>query len=55
MVDPDFIAFNYYNTATVKESKIDDSQCKFVGGDQQIATGDLVVFKGAHNDFLQKD
>lgn len=52
--DPDFIAFNYYSTATVKESKIDDSEGKFVGGDQQIATGDLGVFNGAHNDFLEK-
>ena len=52
--NPDFIAFNYYNTAAVQESKIDDKDAKTTGGDQQITTGDLGVYKGAQNENLQK-
>jgi 6-phospho-beta-glucosidase len=51
---PDFIAFNYYCTGTVAESKICESDSKTSGGDQQIAVGEVGVYKGAQNDNLQK-
>ncbi|WP_106061160.1 glycoside hydrolase family 1 protein [Clostridium vincentii] len=52
--NPDFIAFNYYCTATAQESRIEDKGAKTSGGDQQISTGELGVFKGAQNENLQK-
>ncbi|WP_297430853.1 family 1 glycosylhydrolase, partial [Clostridium sp.] len=51
---PDFIAFNYYCTGTAAESKIDDIEVSTQGGDQQIAVGDLGVYKGASNSNLEK-
>lgn len=51
---PDFIAFNYYCTGTAAESKIDDTEISTQGGDQQIAIGDLGVYKGASNPNLEK-
>ncbi|WP_238900965.1 MULTISPECIES: glycoside hydrolase family 1 protein [unclassified Clostridium] len=52
--NPDFIAFNYYCTGTSAESKIDDKEVSTQGGDQQIAVGDLGVYKGASNPNLEK-
>ncbi|ALB44245.1 MAG: glycoside hydrolase family 1 protein [Clostridium beijerinckii] len=52
--NPDFIAFNYYCTGTAEESKIDDKEVSTQGGDQQIAVGDLGVYKGASNPNLEK-
>lgn len=51
---PDFIAFNYYSTATVEESKIDEIGSKTTVGDQQIAIGEAGLYKGAENSNLQK-
>jgi len=50
---PDFIAFNYYSTATVAESlaKTDDGTSK---GDQQSSGEEQGVFKGVANPNLQK-
>lgn len=50
---PDFIAFNYYSTATAAESlaKTDDGTSK---GDQQSSGEEQGVFKGVANPNLQK-
>ena len=50
---PDFIAFNYYCTATVCESKDDDSD-KTSTGDQQIGIGEPGVYCAATNSNLPK-
>lgn len=50
---PDFIAFNYYSTATVEASIIGEKAGNSVG-DQQIVIGDEGVYKGASNPNLQK-
>ncbi|MBD7910869.1 MULTISPECIES: glycoside hydrolase family 1 protein [Clostridium] len=50
---PDFIAFNYYCTGTVAESKIGETDLK-TGGDQQISVGEYGVYKGTQNENLQK-
>ncbi len=52
--NPDFIAFNYYCTGTAEESKIDDKEVSSQGGDQQIAVGDLGIYKGTSNPNLEK-
>ena len=46
---PDFIAFNYYNTATIEAYSESESATQ---GDQQIALGDPGYFKGVANEFL---
>jgi Glycosyl hydrolase family 1. len=50
---PDFIAFNYYSTSTVAESK-NDSSDKNSTGDQQIAIGEQGVYRGVSNPYLEK-
>lgn len=45
---PDFIAFNYYSTATVEASIIGEKAGNSVG-DQQIVIGDEGIYKGASN------
>lgn len=50
---PDFIAFNYYSTSTVAESKNDLSD-KNSTGDQQIAIGEQGVYRGVSNPYLEK-
>ncbi|WP_434654776.1 glycoside hydrolase family 1 protein [Thermoanaerobacterium thermosaccharolyticum] len=50
---PDFIAFNYYSTSTVAESKNDPSD-KNSTGDQQIAIGEQGVYRGVSNPYLEK-
>lgn len=50
---PDFIAFNYYSTSTVAESK-NDSSNKNSTGDQQIAIGEPGVYRGVSNPYLEK-
>ncbi|MCR4429472.1 MAG: glycoside hydrolase family 1 protein [Tepidanaerobacteraceae bacterium] len=50
---PDFIAFNYYTTATVAQSKGEDSD-KNHTGDQQLAFGEAGVYRGASNQYLEK-
>jgi 6-phospho-beta-glucosidase len=50
---PDFIAFNYYSTSTVAESKNDPSD-KSSTGDQQIVIGESGVYRGVSNPYLEK-
>lgn len=50
---PDFIAFNYYNTATVARPSGDASDATSTG-DQQIAIGEAGVYAGAANPYLPK-
>ena len=50
---PDFIAFNYYSSLTVEESKNDGSDVSSIG-DQQIVIGEEGFYKGASNDYLEK-
>jgi len=51
--NPDFIAFNYYSSATVQHSDI-NSNAKNSVGDQQIAIGEAGVYAGASNPNLDK-
>jgi len=50
---PDFIAFNYYSTATVEASRGNDD-AKNSTGDQQIVIGEQGVYKGHTNQYLEK-
>lgn len=50
---PDFIAFNYYSTATVAASENNGSDIAS-NGDQQIVIGESGVYRGASNPNLQK-
>ncbi|MBU3160096.1 glycoside hydrolase family 1 protein [Clostridium frigoris] len=50
---PDFIAFNYYCTATVAESE-NDATDKSSTGDQQIVLGEPGIYRGAINSNLSK-
>lgn len=49
---PDFIGFNYYNTATVQAS--DGTETLDPGADQQTARGEAGFYKGAENPNLMK-
>ena len=50
---PDFIAFNYYSSLTVEQSKNDGSDVSSIG-DQQIVNGEEGFFRAAANENLQK-
>jgi 6-phospho-beta-glucosidase len=50
---PDFIAFNYYSSATVKAST-QNSVEKGGMGDQQISVGEVGVFAGSGNEYLER-
>ncbi|BCN31707.1 glycoside hydrolase family 1 protein [Anaeromicropila herbilytica] len=50
--NPDFIAFNYYSTATVSDGEKDLEEQK--GGDQQIAVGEPGFYNGDSNGYLQR-
>lgn len=50
---PDFIAFNYYCTATVAES-VNDATDRASTGDQQIVLGESGVYRGDTNSNLAK-
>jgi len=50
---PDFIAFNYYSTATVAASENNSSDVAS-NGDQQIVIGESGIYRGATNPNLQK-
>lgn len=50
---PDFIAFNYYNTATVKANN-DAKKVQDSSGDQQLAVFEAGVFEGVQNPNLEK-
>ncbi|MFS1663660.1 glycoside hydrolase family 1 protein [Streptococcus sp. zg-JUN1979] len=49
---PDFIGFNYYNTATVEQSN--GSETLDPGADQQSARGEAGFYRGVDNPYLQK-
>lgn len=49
---PDFIAFNYYTSQTVQESKGEGEE-KQGTGDQHLTIGESGVFKGAKNQHLK--
>jgi 6-phospho-beta-glucosidase len=52
LAKPDFIAFNYYSTATVAASKNDGSD-KAAGADQQIVSGEEGVYRQGENPSLK--
>ncbi|BDH56561.1 glycoside hydrolase family 1 protein [Tsukamurella sp. PLM1] len=49
---PDFIAFNYYSTQTVGESRGDLSDIQTRGGDQQIVRGEVGLYRAVKNEHL---
>ncbi|EDU35994.1 6-phospho-beta-glucosidase [Clostridium sporogenes] len=51
---PDFIAINYYSTATISESKGDSSDISARAGDQQIMLGEQGVYRPAENPYVSK-
>lgn len=52
---PDFVAINYYSTATIAASKGDASDVSARAGDQQIMLGELGVYRAAENPYLEKN
>lgn len=52
--NPDFIAMNYYSTATIAESKGDSSDVSPRAGDQQIMLGESGVYRAAENPYVDK-
>lgn len=52
--NPDFIAINYYSTATIAESKNDASDVSARAGDQQIMLGEQGVYRAAENPYVGK-
>lgn len=51
---PDYIAINYYSTATIAESRGDGSDVAARAGDQQIMLGEEGVYRPAENDYVSK-
>lgn len=51
---PDFIAMNYYSTATIAASRGDSSDVAARAGDQQIMLGEEGVYRAAENPFVSK-
>lgn len=51
---PDFIAINYYSTATIAASKGDNSDISARAGDQQIMLGEPGVYRAAENPYVDK-
>ncbi|WP_072989225.1 glycoside hydrolase family 1 protein [Clostridium cavendishii] len=51
---PDFIAINYYSTATIAASKGDTSDISARAGDQQIMLGEQGVYRAAENPYVDK-
>lgn len=51
---PDYIAINYYSTATIAESKGDASDVSARAGDQQIMLGEQGVYRAADNPYVDK-
>lgn len=52
--NPDFIAINYYSTATIAASRGDVSDVSARAGDQQIMLGELGVYRAAENPYVDK-
>ena len=51
---PDFIAINYYSTATIAASKNDGTDESARAGDQQIMLGEEGVYRAAENPYVDK-
>lgn len=51
---PDFIAMNYYSTATIAASRGDSSDISARAGDQQIMLGEPGVYRSGNNPYLEK-
>lgn len=51
---PDFIAMNYYSTATIAASRGDSSDISARAGDQQIMLGEPGVYRPGENPYLNK-
>ncbi len=51
---PDFIAINYYSTATISENKGDSSDISARTGDQQIMLGEQGVYRPTENTYVSK-
>lgn len=51
---PDFIAINYYSTATIAASKNDGTDQSARAGDQQIMLGEEGVYRAAENPYADK-
>lgn len=51
---PDFIAMNYYSTATIAASRGDASDVAARAGDQQIMLGEQGVYRPAENPYVGK-
>lgn len=51
---PDFLAINYYSTATIAASKNDASDISARAGDQQIMLGEQGVYRSADNSYVEK-
>jgi len=51
---PDFIAINYYSTATIAASQGDASDISARAGDQQIMLGEPGVYRAAENPWVEK-
>lgn len=52
--NPDFIAMNYYSTATIAASKGDASDVAARAGDQQIMLGEQGVYRPSENPYVEK-
>lgn len=52
--NPDFIAINYYSTATIAASKNNASDVSARAGDQQIMLGEQGVYRAAENPYVGK-
>ncbi|WP_288393950.1 glycoside hydrolase family 1 protein [uncultured Vagococcus sp.] len=51
---PDFIAINYYSTATITASKNDGTDVSARAGDQQIMVGEEGVYRAYDNPYVDK-
>ena len=51
---PNFVAINYYSTATIAASQGDNSDISARAGDQQIMLGEPGVYRAAENPFVGK-
>lgn len=51
---PDFIAMNYYSTATIAASQNNGSDVSARAGDQQIMLGEEGVYRAAENPYVDK-
>ncbi len=51
---PDFIAINYYSTATISENKGDSSDISARTDDQQIMLGEQGVYRPTENTYVSK-